>query len=62
MPSAHRIALKKLLEATEKEIQRGEARFLKATSDEERDKLVEILADLHVSQSKSRAALLGYDQ
>ncbi len=62
MPSAHRIALKKLLEVTEREISLGEVRLLKAQSDEEREKLVQRLADLHVTQSQTRAALLEEDQ
>ncbi len=62
MPSAHRIALKKLLEVTEREIALGEVRLLKAQNDEEREKLIERLADLHVTQSQTRAALLEEDQ
>ena len=49
MPSAHRNALKKLLAVT-------------ATSEEERTKLIDLLADLHVSQNETRAVLLGDDQ
>jgi hypothetical protein len=57
MPSAHRNALKKILAATEQQI--AEARLLKATSDEERTKLVDILADLHVRQKEMIDALTG---
>ena len=48
MPSAHRNAIKKLLESIEKRIAEDEARLLRATSDDERTKLVEELADLQV--------------
>jgi hypothetical protein len=56
MPSS-RNALKKLLDATEQQIAQAEARLMKATSDEERAKLVETLADLHVSQKETTDAL-----
>jgi hypothetical protein len=59
MPSAHRNALKKLLENILERINRDEARLLRATNDEERTKLVEELADLHVRQKELMDALVG---
>jgi hypothetical protein len=59
MPSAHRLALKKLLENIGERITVDEARLLKATSDDERTKLVEELADLYVRQKELRDVLLG---
>jgi hypothetical protein len=52
MPGAHRIALKQLLDVVEQQIAQADRRMLKATSDEEREKLVQTLADLHVRRSE----------
>jgi hypothetical protein len=58
MPS-FRHAPKTLLDATLQQIAQDEARLMKATSDEDRTKLVETLADLHISQDESGDALRG---
>ena len=59
MPSAHRNALKRLLANIERRISEAEARLLEATSDDQRTKLVNQLADLHISQKDIKAALIG---
>jgi hypothetical protein len=59
MPSAHRIALKKLLEHVEMRIAQDEARIVRATSDAEREKLVEEIADLHLRRDDLLSALMG---
>jgi phosphoribosyl-ATP pyrophosphohydrolase len=59
MPSAHRIALKKLLDTVQQRIAEYEARIVRATNDEERAKLVEEIADLHVRKSELMEALAG---
>ena len=59
MPSAHRNALKKLLESINQRIDEDDVRMLKATTDEERTKLVEELADLHLRRAEIMDALSG---
>jgi predicted nucleic acid-binding Zn-ribbon protein len=57
MPAAHRIALKKLLDHVTQRIAQDEAKLLKVTGDDEREKLIEELADLHVRQNDLMDAL-----
>ena len=59
MPSAHRIALKKLLDHVTHRIAQDEAKLLKVTGDDERERLIEELADLHVRKSELMEALSG---
>jgi hypothetical protein len=59
MPSAHRIALKKLLDTVNQRIADDEARIVRAGSDEERVKLIEEIADLHVRKNELIASLVG---
>jgi hypothetical protein len=56
MPSS-RNALKALLDVTVQKITQAETRLMKATSDDEREKLVETLADLQISQKEIIDAL-----
>ena len=57
MPSANRNAIKKLLESIKQCIARDEARLLRATTDEERTKMVDEIADLHVRHDELMDAL-----
>jgi predicted nucleic acid-binding Zn-ribbon protein len=59
MPSAHRVALKKLLEHVSQRIAQDEAKLLKITGDDEREKLIEEIADLHVRRNDLMDALGG---
>jgi hypothetical protein len=59
MPSAHRIALKKLLDHVVQRIAQDEAKLLKVAGDDEREKLIQELADLHVRRSDLMDALSG---
>jgi vacuolar-type H+-ATPase subunit B/Vma2 len=59
MPSAHRVALKKLLDVVEQKIAQADRRMLNAASDFEREMLVQTLADLHVHRGELMAALRG---
>ena len=57
MPT-HRIAIKKLLDVVERRIAEAEARIVMASSDDERTRVVESVADLHVRRHDLMAALL----
>jgi hypothetical protein len=59
MPSAHRNALKTLIESIKQRIAKDEAALLRATTDEERTKLVGEIADLHVRHDELMNALSG---
>jgi hypothetical protein len=61
MPSAHRIALKNLLDVVQEKIANADRCMLNATSDEEREKLVETLADLYVRRDEMLEAIRGED-
>jgi hypothetical protein len=61
MPAAHRNALKALLESIKKHIVDSEIQLLSPLSDEERSKLIDKIAGLHVTQQNTEAALLGED-
>jgi hypothetical protein len=59
MPSVHRNALNKLLAVVEQRIHENEAKLVCAECDEERARLVEELADLHVRQKEIMELLIG---
>jgi len=58
MPSAHRNALKKLLQSIADRIREDEARLLKC-ADGEREKLIQELADLYMRHREIKSVLLG---
>jgi predicted nucleic acid-binding Zn-ribbon protein len=59
MPSAHRVALKKLLDAVKQQIAKDEAKLLRVASDDERTKLVDEIADLHIRRDELWESLNG---
>jgi hypothetical protein len=59
MPSVHRNALNKLLAVVKRRIHEDEVKLVRAGSDEERDQLVEELADLHMRQKEIMELLVG---
>ncbi len=61
MPSVHRNALKKLLQSITQRINQDEASLLNTIGDDERDKLIEEIADLHARQKELMDALRGDD-
>jgi hypothetical protein len=60
MPS-HRIAMKTLLASSEQQILALERQLLRTTSDAERSKLIDKLANLHITQENLKAILAGRD-
>ena len=62
MPSAHRIALKKLLASTEQRMAEFQRRLLSTTDDVERTKLIDKLAELNITRDNLRAVLTGEDE
>ena len=61
MPSAHRQALKQLLETIEQHIKQGEARLLITLHDDERHKLIDNLVELQVRRESIKGALMSND-
>jgi predicted nucleic acid-binding Zn-ribbon protein len=59
MPSAHRVALKKLLDTIKQRIAQDEAKLLKVATDDERTTLVDEIADLHIRRDELWDALSG---
>ena len=59
MPASHRLALKKLLDHVKHRIEQDEAKLVGTTDDEERAKLIEEIADLHVRKHELTEALIG---
>ena len=59
MPSSHREAIKKLLDHITQRINLDEAKLLGVTDHEERLKLVEEIADLHVRIKELMDTLTG---
>jgi len=59
MPTAHRIALKKLFATIGKRIKADEARLLDPMSDEERNRLIQEIADLKIRHRELKQALVA---
>ena len=59
MPSAHRLAIKKLLDHVTQRIHQDEAKLLSVKDDQEREKLVGEIGDLHIRQKELMDALSG---
>ena len=59
MPSAHRIAIKKLLDVINKRIADDEARLMCMKNADERDKLVDEIADLVIRRKELMDVLAG---
>ena len=59
MPSTHRIAIRKLIDAIDKRIADDEARVLTVTNDEERNKLIGEIGDLMIKRKELMDALVG---
>jgi hypothetical protein len=57
MPSTHLIVLKKLLATIEQRILDAERCFLATTTDEERERLIDTIAELHLKQAAITAEL-----
>ena len=59
MPSAHRIAIKKLLGVIDERIAADEARLISMKNADERDKLVDEIADLVIRRKELMDVLAG---
>jgi predicted DNA-binding protein YlxM (UPF0122 family) len=59
MPSAHRIAIRKLIDTCDKRIADDEARLLAVKNDDEREKLVDEIGDLMVKRKELMGALIS---